>query len=230
MVRITLSRARLNNYCLSQITDIPFAAFPTSVPAQPTLPPNGDITQSDTIRQLTPYGLEYTVTETRAPFRDEFIYLAEVTRVYLLGHFDDYFKDAEFTRLEEFQTIFTGSSFEYDEPILAEYVSTAVFEASSNNVPSVQVLDETLATAFEGENLNGFIGMLQSLPPENIFSTTTFVKKRDAGQKIVSSSLPKRQATVTTTAGAASLALIVAVLSVYKRKRDAEEDKQIRKK
>ena len=92
MVRFTLSRARLNNYCLSQITDIPFAAFPTSVPAQPTLPPNGDITQSDTIRQLTPYGLEYTITETRAPFRDEFIYLAEVTRVYLLGHFDDYRK------------------------------------------------------------------------------------------------------------------------------------------
>ena len=130
------------------------------------------------------------------------------------------------TDLDEFLTVFTGSSFNFGEPIYIEYLSTAVFDSTSTVVPSVEILDELLSTAFEGENLNGFIGMLQSLPPGNVFSTTIFVSQVEAGQT-ESSSSSQRQAKTTATAGVvAGASAIILLLAgfVYYKKQDYDEE------
>jgi hypothetical protein len=183
---------------------------------------------------LTPYALEYTTTDIRLPFRSEYLEAVEVTRSYLSGFFIEQFANSDLTLLEEFLTVFVDSSFTPDQPIPIEYESTAVFDNSSA-VPGVAMLDRTLESAFEGDNLNGFIGMLQTLPPGNVFSTTIFVNKTDAPGMMVSSSSSKSRAGATAAgavAGAAGFGLLIAGLVVYKRRQgpDATEDGPIKKK
>jgi hypothetical protein len=141
--------------------------------------------------------------------------------MYLSGFMNEQFADTQLTNLEEFLTIFTGSSFNFGQPIFVEYQSTAVFDESSTVVPTVEILDQTLETAFEGENLNGYIGMLQALPPGNVFSTSIFVNQTDGGQMLVMASSPQKRERVTTAAGAAAgaagLALLAAGFVFYKR-------------
>lgn len=164
------------------------------------------------------------------PFRSEYVEAIDVTRSYLSGFFIDQFANSDLTVLEEFLTLFTDTNFvDFDQPIPIEYNSTAVFDNSSAVVPGIAMLDQTLGSAFEGDNLNGFIGMLQALPQGNIFSTTIFVSKTDAPGMMVSSSSSKSQAGANTAgavAGAAGFALLVAGLVVYKRRQglDAAED------
>lgn len=94
---------------------------------------------------------------------------------------EEEFKDMELTEFEEFSTIFVGSNFDFGEPILVDYDSSAFFKASSAVVPTVDMLDRTVSSAFEGENLNGYIGILQALPPQNVFSSTIFVNQTEPG-------------------------------------------------
>jgi hypothetical protein len=181
------------------------------------------------LRVLTAYTLEYTTTNDRIPFRSEYLEVVEVTRSYLSGFFIDQFANSDQTLLTEFLTLFVDSRFDFDQPVPIEYESTAIFDNSSAVVPGVAMLDRTLESAFEGDNLNGFIGMLQALPQGNVFSTTIFVEKTDAHLLIVSSSFSNSGAGATTAgavAGAAGFALLVAGLMVYKRRQgpDASED------
>jgi hypothetical protein len=146
--------------------------------------------------------------------------------MYLQGFFDEQFKDTQLTNLKEFLTIFTGSSFNFGEPIFIEYLSTAVFDSSSTDVPSVEDLDQTLSAAFEGEHLNGFIGMLQSLPPGNVFSTTIFVDQTEAGKMMAPTASQQRQGSTITAAGAvacaAGVALLLAGFFYYMRQQGQE--------
>lgn len=73
-------------------------------------------------------------------------------------------------------TLFTSTAFDYGEPIPIDYESKAVFEASSTLIPDKEDLDNILASAFQGDNLDGYIGLLQSLPPSNIFSSTQYAR------------------------------------------------------
>ena len=170
------------------------------------------------------------MTENRIPFRSEYLEVVELTRMYLAGFFDEVYEDMDSTLLNEFLTIFTGSSFNFGQPIWIEYGSSAVFDASSTVVPTVEMLDATLETAFQGENLNGYIGMLQSLPPGNVFSTTIFVNQTEAGQtRIVtsSSSSQKRETAIIgggTAAGAAAVLILAAGLLYYRRQQDDDND------
>ena len=158
----------------------------------------------------------------------------EVTRIYLSGFFIDQFANSDLTLLAEFLTLFTNTSFSFDNPIPIEYESTAIFDNSSAVVPGVAMLDRTLESAFEGDNLNGFIGMLQALPQGNVFSTTIFVNKIDAPGRMASSRFSDSGAGATTAgavAGAAGFALLVAGLMVYKRRQgsDATENSPTKK-
>jgi hypothetical protein len=149
--------------------------------------------------------------------------------MYLEGFMEDQFEDAELTELEEFLTIFTGeNSFNFGEPIHIDYDSSALFAVFSTAIPSVEMLDTMLSTAFEGENLNGFIGMLQSLPSQNVFSTTVFVNQTEAGEMMMvspSTSSQKRQrmnAAAGVVAGAAGIALLAAGLVYHRRQQEQE--------
>lgn len=71
-------------------------------------------------------------------------------------------------------TLFTNTGFEFEEAIPIDYESKAVFESSSVIIPDKEDLDKILVSAFEGDNLDGYIGLLQSLPPSNIFSSTQY--------------------------------------------------------
>jgi hypothetical protein len=148
----------------------------------------------------------------------------EVTSSYLSGFFIDQFADSDMTLLEEFLTLFVNPG-DFGQPIPIEYESTAVFDNSSAVVPGVAMLDRTLESAFEGANLNGFIGMLQALPPGNVFSTTIFVNKTDTPGMMVRSSSSNSRAGATTAgavAGAAGFALLVAGLVVSKRRQGSD--------
>jgi hypothetical protein len=119
-----------------------------------------------------------------------------VTQMYLADFFE-----TRFTDIMEFATNSTASTFVLLQPFLVNYTSTAIFTTTNGNsttravaVPPVLELDLVLDAAFTGENLAAYINLLQGLPPENIFRTTsnvTFnvdpVVKDDSGSSLRSS-------------------------------------------
>jgi hypothetical protein len=173
--------------------------------------------------------LEYHVTDPRVPFRSEYLEVVELTRQYLADFFRVRFDSTDLSELQEFLTMFTGSSFNVGQPVLIEYESTAVFDPNSVVIPEVEVLDRMLSVAFVGDNLDGFVGMLQSLPPSNVFSTTTFVRQTGGGVMVVSSNPIKRKAGNTmpgVIAGAAGILFLATGLVLYKRRQATEESEE----
>jgi hypothetical protein len=176
--------------------------------------------------------LEYTVTEDRVPFRSEFLEVVDVTRTYLDGFFKDTYGEIEGIDFEELLTTFVGSSFDVGRPVSIEYESSTVVRSSSLTIPTVTELDKTLSSALGGENLNGFIGMLQSLPPQNLFSTTIFVNQTKPGRGTsislnstgqTNKTEPTNSRLATTAAGASMIMLVLAVL-ILARKREIPQE------
>lgn len=203
-------------------TNAPVTRPPTEPPG-PSPPPSAP---GPAIRQLTPYGLLYSVTENRIPFRSEYLEAVEVTRMYLEGFFKEQLDDGDATQLDELLTVFVDSSFDFGQPLLIDYDSSAVFTSSSTIIPSIDTLDRTLTMALEGENLNGFLGMLQSLPPQNIFSTTIYVNKTESGAGVRMATPPSKKtesvnapAATGAVAAAAGLVMVAATFVLYKRRR-----------
>jgi hypothetical protein len=101
-------------------------------------------------------------------------------------------------------------------------------------IPTLTELDRTLSSALRGENLNGFIGMLQALPPQNIFSTTIFVNQTKPGQGVSisfdSTGRAKRTESTnakfatTTITGTAALFLALATAVLVRRRRTLQEN------
>lgn len=78
--------------------------------------------------------------------------------------------------MEDFLTDYV--SYQTDESvsvILVTYKSTAWFDPISPVFPTEGELLEGLFDAFNGDDLVGYVGMVQSLPDENTFSSTTSV-------------------------------------------------------
>ena len=126
---------------------------------------------------FTPYTIIYTVTDDeRPPFRSELLEVVELTRIYIDRYFSSNYETSELTNLKEVMTIFKDSGFDFDEGVLVEYESKAVLKSSTVILPEKEDLDSILVSAFKGENLDGYIGMLQALPPSNMFSSIEHVK------------------------------------------------------
>jgi hypothetical protein len=125
------------------------------------------------IVRLTPYSLRYVFNQTRVPKDFEVTDVVVVTQMYLADFFETSLPD-----IMEFRTNATGNAFVLLQPFLLNYTSTAIFEITSKSagaVPPVAELDLLLNSAFVGQNLGTYIGLLQDLPPENIFRTTSNV-------------------------------------------------------
>lgn len=201
---------------------------------EPTPSPSNASTDNDITGLLTPYTIRYTVTnEERPPFRSELLDVVELTRVYLDNYFSAYYRNSERTNLETVMTLFTNIGFEFGEPIRIDYDSKVVIDASSVSVPNKEDLDSILLSAFEGEYLDGYIGLVQALPSSNIFSSTQYVK---IGQMIEESPSLRFGDTSTTSiaknmtlgaivvGGAVGLILIFASTRLYRRQTHREID------
>jgi hypothetical protein len=100
-----------------------------------------------------------------------------VTRMYLAEYFEIRYMD-----ITEFVTNMTGTSFVLQQPFVINYTSVAVFNSVVNDddsvdvvLPPVEELDIVLIAAFTTTNLASYIKLLQNLPPDNIFHTTSNV-------------------------------------------------------
>jgi len=215
---------------------------PTSQPAfQPTRPPTlNEPTPSDTssdniIGLLSPYTILYTVTDDeRPPFRSELLEVVELTRIYLNSFFLSNFKKSELTYLSKVMTLFTNTGFEFGEAIPIDYESRAAFESSSIIIPDKEDLDKVLVSAFEGDNLDGYIGLLQSLPTSNIFSSTQYAKLVQMTEEsstmnfeVASSNSIARNLTLGSivVGGVAGLLLIFASTNIARRKTKRKNDR-----
>jgi hypothetical protein len=191
----------------------------------PTLPP-----ATENRRILSPYQLVYTLSESRVPFRSELLEVVEVTRIYLDGYFKDEFQEEG--DLQELLTIFLNTAFDFGEPIPIVYESSAVFDPeSSTPVPTIEDLDAVLISAFEGSNVEGYLGMLQALPTQNLFSTTVDVELTEPSidNPLVKqrTSAPRDFTTAAATlAGTSGLMLIIAGAVLMRRRRENEEDSE----
>lgn len=120
---------------------------------------------------LSPYTLRYVFNQTSVPRTFEIEEVVAVTRMYLAEYFE-----IRYTDITEFITNMTGNMFTLQQPFLINYTSVAVFDNSVDAVlPPVEELDIVLIAAFTTTNLVNYITLLQDLPPENIFRTTTNV-------------------------------------------------------
>ena len=152
-----------------------FSPTPAPTPAvtpEPTSAPGGP-RPDDGRRDLSPYGIAYTVTRPGIPGVIDYAEVALLTNDYLETYFGGLFADTIFTRLDNFFTIFVTGSFSLNQPIRVDYESIAYFDvAESVSIPTVDDLDILLRLAFEGENLEEYLAQLSTLT-SNIFSTTT---------------------------------------------------------
>lgn len=205
-------------------TRAPSIDVPTPPAPGPTLPP-----ANENLRVLSPYQLVYTLSEYSVPFRSELLEVVEVTRLYLDDFFGDEFQDDG--DLLKLLTIFLDTSFDFGVPIPIEYESSAVFDPdqSSASLPAVEDLDAVLFRAFQGENLEGYIGMLQALPTSNQFSKTIDVEitEPSIGDSLVDQNTSATRDLTTATvamAGTSGLLLILAGAVLMRRNSDDGEN------
>jgi hypothetical protein len=148
---------------------------PTTSPVAPT-PTTPAPTSANSIPiRATPYTISYDTTEDRVPSQEEYAELTELTRVYLEEFMFAEFAGTSLTTLDDFLTTSIRNSFTAGEPILVDYRSVGLFNPSSIFLPTVRELNGLITRAFTGENLMAYVGLVQALPSQNIFSSTSTV-------------------------------------------------------
>lgn len=201
--------------------------------SSPTNSPTLDPNVPKLTRHLTPYGLNYTVTETdRIPFRSEILEVIGLTRDYLETVFEETFRDDRESNLVEFLTIFVDIDSTLGMPVYIAYNSSASFESSSAIIPSVDALDQILNVAFEGNNLDGYLEMLQALPQNNLFSKTVSmvlievesIDTNTSSNSMIDARSGTGSTTVNVVAGAAGAAVVAAV-AIYSYRKNHDEQK-----
>lgn len=145
-------------------------------PPSPDVPATPSPTSENSIPiRATPYALFYSGDFTRIPNDNEFATVAEITRAFLEEMMVDEFAQTSLTNLDDFLTFMIRNSFDFGEPVQGDYRSTGLFNPSSIFLPTIRELNELIQAAFQGDNLDEYVSLLQGLPSSNIFSTTTNV-------------------------------------------------------
>lgn len=208
-----------------------FVELTPSPSSRSSLMPNQDSIKGS----FSPYTILYTVTnDERPPFRSELLEVVELTRIYLDNYFSSYYEKSELTNLSKVMTLFTNTAFEFGEAVPIDYESKALFESSSVLLPDKKDLDNILVSAFEGDNLDGYIGLLQALPPSNMFSSSQYAKLVQMAEEspsirseaVSKSSIAKNLTLGSIVAGGvAGLILIFASSRRFRRQKYHERDK-----
>ena len=153
-----------------------FSGQPSAPSAPSPITPSPTSANSIPIR-ATPFALFYDGDFDRIPNDDEFAEVADVTRLYLEEFMIKEFEQTSLTNLDDFLTFMIRNSFEFGEPVQADYRCTGLFNPDSIFLPTVRELNSLLDDAFEDDNLDAYIDRVQDLPNGNIFSTTRGVLK-----------------------------------------------------
>jgi hypothetical protein len=86
-------------------------------------------------------------------------------------------------------------------------------------------LDDVLESAFEGNNLEGYLGMLQALPAQNLFSKTLLVELTEPSIGDSTSGIPaERGVTTAAAAMAGTTGLLLILTGVLLRRRHAQSE------
>lgn len=151
-----------------------------------------------------------------------------LTEDHVTPFYESGFDDDELVTYFSSSTVLQNTEFNFGEPVGITYVSTLVFTQDSF-VPREAEVEALITRAFSGNNLNTYVNQLTSLPPSNLFSTTSEVsfetgRTADVRGGVSSSSGPSMsRIAMGAGAGAAVAALTIAALVFGGRRR--EEDK-----
>lgn len=117
---------------------------------------------------LTPFGILYDLADgIGTPSSEDYGMAIEVT----VGYLNTYMSlQYEGQGLQDFQTTATSTIYRDGVPQI-DYTAAATFKAA--DTPSKSQLANNVARAFSGANLALYLSMLQNLPDDNGFSTTT---------------------------------------------------------
>ena len=119
---------------------------------------------------LTPFGILFDIDDSLGtPSSDDYAMAIEVTVGYLNTFMSLQYEGAG---LEEFITTPTTTIFRDGVPQI-DFTASATFRGIEVEAPSTEQMDDKVAQAFSGANLALYLSMLQNLPAENAFSTTT---------------------------------------------------------
>ncbi|KAL3911841.1 MAG: hypothetical protein SGARI_001448, partial [Bacillariaceae sp.] len=148
---------------------------PTMLPSVSGVPTIDNSTLAPTIQTfpvaLDPFTLEYELGQFRPAAQSDLIELTSLTNSYLQSYMLSAFQSEEVLMVD----FVTSLLFYQDVPdssiILVTFDSEALFKQSSVVVPTKEEMEAELQQAFEGDSISGYLGMVQSLPSNNVFNT-----------------------------------------------------------
>jgi hypothetical protein len=173
--------------------------------------------------KLPPFTLEYEIPDFQEPTQSDLTELESLTAAYLKSNIFGALASSD-VLLEDFLTDIVSVQSDPDSlVVLITFESTALFDPLSPVIPTEgQIVDEII-NAFTGEELNGYLGMVQALPNMNLFSDTSqvfLVGTPDPDPNPVEAS--DASAVTAIAAAAAGIVLLssgVAALLYYRRRR-----------
>jgi hypothetical protein len=124
---------------------------------------------------LTPFTLEFDISDDRQNATlSDLEALESLTSEYLRTHFFGTSFSSNDIMLEDFVTeILSHEDSPEASSATVTFRSTSVFDADSPVIPTQSELEDELESAVSGEDLNGFLGMVQAFPNRYLFSSTT---------------------------------------------------------
>jgi hypothetical protein len=179
---------------------------------------------------LAAYDILYTLDQSRIPNLQDYSGVSDITEEYLGEFFDGVLGLSEDIIYTGSTTEITDRSFLLGQPVRVEYNTTIYLSSMSALVPSDEELNALLMSAFRGGQNAQYVETVQSLPPANIFSTTTaaeFVQQArttatgrnsDSGE-----SSNTQRAGVASAAAAGAFVLLLTGYAMYRR-RSSDED------
>jgi hypothetical protein len=136
------------------------------------------------------------------------------------------FAGTSLTTLDDFLTTVITAS----EIIVVDYRSIDLFYPSSIFLPTVRELDGLITRAFTGDNLMAYLALVQALPSQNIFSSTSdiILIRNGADTKAAAGSATGGGTSGSTMAGiaaaAAGLFVLAAFLILLNKRRKTEDE------
>ena len=158
----------------------------------------------------------------------------EVTDTFLSDYFFDLFGRVNFATLDDFRVMYVNSEFSRDEPNEIEFTAVAFFDKDSPTIPTENDLDVLLRQAFVGASLANYTRLVQDLPDDNPFSTTSRVaysnsttasKSTVQGNQELTSG--KKGAIVAASAVIAVVGIFIGAFIYRKRRTDQDERKSL---
>jgi hypothetical protein len=173
--------------------------------------------------------LLYDIDQSRFPLQSEYSTVANITAAYLNDYFLVNFESTSLVVFKDAQTMMISNSFVFGQPVAINYNTTLEFGPASF-VPDQAGLQATLESAFTGQNLQVYVGILQNLPLGNIFSTTSSVEY-DPNPALAaesptasSSDSTAKTAGIAAAVGASAFLMVLAGLVIYRRSYDGEDE------